>query len=315
MTNYTNQDSTDGAYALAAALVAARTGDPDLRTRVIEAIRSIATNPYNTSANPSALGWARTMTAWVIAGDLVDLDQADPALDQQWRQFLVGMLEYPYAGDGGANLLDLAVKRANNIGTVARSAVTAIAIYAGDTNKLQLMADLYRAWVEGSDVYRFDWATAKDRSWQCQPDSPSTYRGINPVDCVRDGNDLGGVLPEEFRRNAPYDPATYPGPNTTKYPWEALGAASTQADLLARAGYPDALQWGDQAPRRALERLFYLNSIAADLGWTFGRAAGGGSDDRWMIPFVNALYGTGFPEPGATGPGHPLSWTGWAHLG
>jgi hypothetical protein len=311
MTNYTNQDSTDGDGALAAALVSARTGNADLRSRVVEAIRSIVSRPYDTTSNPSALGWARTMTSWVIAGDLIDLDQIDPVLDQQWRQFLAGMSEYPYAGDGGANLLDLAVRRANNIGAMARSAETAIAIYTGDTAKLQLMADLYRAWLEGSDTYRFDWGSDKDRSWQCQPGDPSTYRGINPVDCIRDGNDLGGVLPEEFRRSASYDPANYPGPNTTKYPWEALGAAIAQADLLSRAGYPDALQWGDQAPRRALERLWYLNSIAADLGWTFGRAAGGGSDDRWIIPFINALYGSAFPEPAATGPGRPLSWTAW----
>jgi hypothetical protein len=312
MTDYSNQDSTDGTYALAAALVATRTADTELRTRVVEAIRSIASHPYNTSGNPSALGWARTMTGWVIAGDLIDLDRVDPALDQQWRHFLKGMPEYPYPGDGGANMLDLAVNRANNVGAVARTAVTAIAIYAGDTNRLRLMAALYRAWVEGSAEYRFDWLTDRDRSWQCLPGSPSTYRGINPDYCVRDGNDLGGVLPDEFRRNGSYDPADYPGPSTTKYPWEALGAAITQADLLARAGYSDALQWGDQAPRRALERLWYLNSIAADRGWTFGHAADGGSDDRWIIPFINGLYGSTFPEPSATGPGRPLSWTNWA---
>jgi hypothetical protein len=253
------------------------------------------------------------MTSWVIAGDLIDLDQVDPALDQQWRQFLAGMPEYPYPGDGGSNLLDLAVNRANNIGVAARTAVTAIAIYTGNSNQLQLMADLYRAWLEGSDAYRFDWDSDKDRSWQCQPGEPATYRGINPVDCVRDGNDLGGVLADEYRRSGPYDAANFPGPNTTKYPWEALGAAIAQADLLARAGYPDALEWGEQAPRRALERLWYLYTVAADQGWTFGRAADGGSDDRWIIPFVNALYNTTLPEPDASGYGRPLSWTTWTH--
>jgi len=315
MIDYTNQDSTDGAYALAAALVAARSGSVDMRTRVVAAIRSIVSSPYETTDNPSALGWARTMTSWVIASDLIELDQADPALDQQWRLFLTGMPDHPYPGDGGSDLLDLAINRANNVGAVARTAVTAIAIYTGDTNQLNLMADLYRAWVEGSDVYRFDWSADRDRSWQCLPGYPATYRGVNPDLCSRDGNDLGGVLPEEYRRNAPYDPTSYPGPSTTKYPWEGLGAAVAQADLLARAGYTNALDWGDQAPRRALERLWYLHSVAADQGWTFGHAADGGSDDRWIIPFVNALYGTTLPEPSATGPGRPLSWTNWTHPG
>jgi hypothetical protein len=313
MTDYTNQDSTDATYALAAALVAARTGDSEMRDRVAEAIRSIASRPYDTTDNPSALGWARSMTSWVVAGDLIGLGQLDPGLDDLWQQFLRGMPQYPYAGDGGNSLLDLALTRANNVGAVARSAVTAIAIYTGDDRRLHVMADLYRAWVEGSGKYRFDWDSDKDRSWQCLPGSPSTYRGINPTFCTRDGNNLGGVLPEEFRRNGEYNADDYPGPSTTKYPWEALGAAVAQAYLLVRAGYSDALEWGDEAPRRALDRLWYLHSVAADDGWTFGRAAEGGSDDRWIIPFVNAIYDTSFLEPDGTGHGRPLSWTAWAH--
>ena len=45
-----------------------------------------------------------------------------------------------------------------------------------------------------------------------------------------------------------------------------------------------------------------------------GQPAGGGSDDRWIIPLVNSLYGTDYPEPDATGHGRPLSWTDWTHV-
>lgn len=313
MTDYARQDSTDGTHALAAALMFARAGDESFRAEVADAIERIVAGGYITDRNPSSLGWARSITAWVVASDLIDLAEYRPSVDEEWRDFLAGMPEHPYPGDGGDHLLDLAIGRANNIGAVARTAVTAIAIYVDDEELLVSMAELYRAWVEGSTVRHFDWAETRDRSWQCQPDDPATYRGINSADCRRNGHDLGGILPEEFRRSGTYDPDDFPGENGTKYAWEALGAAVVQAELLRRAGFPEALEWGDRAPLRALERLDDFHRVAADDGWTFGREAGGGSDDRWIIPLVNDLYDTQFPEPERTGHGRPLSWTDWTH--
>ncbi|MFW2335438.1 hypothetical protein [Ilumatobacter sp.] len=314
MTDYVWQDSTDGTHALAAALVFARTGDESFRVEVADAIERIVAGGYITDRNPSSLGWARSITAWVVASDLIDLAEYRPSVDDDWRGFLAGMPQHPYPGDGGDHLLGLAIGRANNIGSVARTAVTAIAIYVDDEELLVSMAELYRDWVEGSTVRRFDWAETRDRSWQCVPDDPATYRGINSADCLRDGHDLGGILPEEFRRSGTYDPGDFPGENGTKYAWEALGAAVVQAELLRRAGFSEALEWGDRAPLRALDRLDEFHRVADDDGWTFGREAGGGSDDRWIIPLVNDLYDTDFPEPERTGHGRPLSWTDWTHV-
>jgi hypothetical protein len=314
MTDYGWQDSTDGSYALAAALVYARTGDLTLRTKVADAIRTIATNPYDIDNNPSALGWARTMTAWIVAADLINLADYRPDTETSWHAFLADMPTHPYPGDGGDSLLALAISRANNIGAFARTAVTAIAIYTNDDPLLDHMADLYRAWVEGSTEHRFDWTkTGKDRSWHCNPDDPMTYRGINAADCTRDGHDLSGVIADDYRRSGPYDSTDFPGPNATKYPWETLGAAITQAQLLHRAGYPNALTWGDNAPQRALHQLHTLHQTAQTQGWTFGVEDHEGSDDRWIIQLINHLYKTTYPQPTETNHGRPLTWTDWTH--
>ncbi len=309
--SYDNQNSVDGVNCLAAAIVYARTGSSTMRTKVRDAINSIANAAY-VKTNLSPLGWARNITSWIVAADLIQLASYDPTVHENFRQFLMGMPHEPYSGDGGTDLYDL-TNRANNIGIMARVAILAISLYVGDYTEVATMADLYQGWLLGPySTYPFDYNTP-DGSWQEDPTDLTTYRGIVDLGVVRDGNDFSGVIPDDYRRNGSYNSADYPGPNTTKYPWEAMAGILTMVELLRRNYASDALTWDDSAPQRAFDRLRQNYVDASADGWTWGITAGGGSDDRWVIYLGNKLYSSGYPVPSTTGAGRPLSWSDFTH--
>ncbi len=73
-----NQDQSNNVCILAKALVFARTGQSTYRTGAIAALESIV-NMGTYSGRALALG--RELGAYVIAADLIDLKNYDPALD------------------------------------------------------------------------------------------------------------------------------------------------------------------------------------------------------------------------------------------
>jgi hypothetical protein len=93
-------------------------------------------------------------------------------------------------------------------------------------------------------------------------------------------------------------------PSGTGYPWGALNGAVVSAELLSRRGF-DAWNWGDRALDRATRFLFDLDRQFG--GW------GPGNDDEWVVPLVNARYGSKYPTQSEVGLGKNLGFTNWTH--
>ena len=223
--------------------------------------------------NGQALALGRELAAYVIAADLIDLKEYDPALDRSWRTKLGTLLTTP-TNDGPANLIECHERRPNNWGTHCGASRAAVAAYLGDSAQLERVAQVFRGWLGDRSAYAgFSYG---DLAWQCDPAKPV---GINPAGCMRDGHVLDGVLPDDQRRSGGF---SWPPPQEN-YVYEALQGALVQAVILQQAGY-DVFAWEDQALRRA---FVWLQDQAQF------PAAG---DDTWQPYLVNAYYGTHFPK-------------------
>jgi hypothetical protein len=181
--------------------------------------------------------------------------------------------------------------RPNNWGTHAGAARAAIAIYLGDRLQLARTARVFHGWLG----YRAAYAGFKygDLSWQCNPARPV---GINPKGCVKGGQVIDGVLPDDMRRGGSFQ---WP-PAQTGYPWEGMQGAVLEAELLQRAGYP-AWNWCDRALLRAAQFLYNRAGWPAE------------SNDDWQPWLLDYRYGTRFRTAGPTHTGKNFGWTDWLY--
>lgn len=311
MVDYTYQNSEHGSLAMASAIVFARSNTESYRTKVAAALDTIVNNPYNKSSNPTALGWARNMMSWIVAAQLIDLPNYNPTLEGKFQTFLANMPEEPYSGDGGVNLRDLADSRPNNIGAFARCAMIAIALYTNNSTLLDQFATICREFIEGESTVSFGWGS--DQSWQENPGNSATWLGIVRQGATKDGHNIDGIIPDDYRRNASYNSADFPGPATTSYPMETMQALIGTHEMLRRSGYPDALTWGDSAILRAWIRFkFFCDNYAAD-GWEYPGASGGNGDDRSFPYVINKLFSRNDPVDSVTAEGRPISWADFTH--
>jgi hypothetical protein len=99
----------------------------------------------------------------------------------------------------------------------------------------------------------------------------------------------------------PPDPPCY-----SHYPWEGLGGALVQAELLYRQGY-DSYRWGD--PRAAARRAFLHGLSRRDPIWWKGARV----PHSWEPWLINHRYGASFPATGPTALGKNMGWTDWTH--
>jgi hypothetical protein len=282
--NLADQDSDHDVRTLAAALVAARTGDRAMRDKAVAAISSA----MGTEDGGRTLAIGRNLQSYVIAADLVDLDSADPKVGARFRSWLREVRTEELDGN---TLVETSNERPNNWGTHATASLIAAAAYLEDTAELNRLANVFRGWAGDRRAYSgFNFGS--DLSWQADRNAPV---GINPVGATLLGRSVSGALPEEMRRGGSL---TWP-PSDTGYPWGALNGAVVSAELLSRRGF-DAWNWSDKALQRATKFLF-------DLGW------GPGNDDEWVVPLVNARYGTKFPAQSEVGLGKNLGFTNWTH--
>jgi hypothetical protein len=282
-----DQDQRNNVCVMAKALVFARIGGAGYRDDVLRAIRSVvASGTY--SGRALALG--RELGAYVIAADLIGLATVAPDLDTQFRAKLRELLTTRTV-DGPASLVECHERRPNNWGTHCGGARAAVAAYLGDQAELDRVAKVFHGWLGNRASYAgFSYG---DLSWQCNAATPV---GINPAGCLRNGRDIGGVLPDDQRRAGGF---TWPPPHEN-YVYEALQGALLQAVILSRRGY-DVWGWQDKALLRAFR---WLNDVA-------GYPASG--DDVWLMHLVNRYYGTSFPAAAGTQPGKNVGWTDWSH--
>jgi hypothetical protein len=265
---------------LAKALVYARTGMQPYRRAVIDNCMTA----IGTEHGGRTLALGRNLAAFVIAADLVGLGDEEDRRFRAWLRQTLGDTLFK------RTLRSTHEQRPNNWGTHAGASRAAVAAYLGDHEELARTALVFRGYLGDRTSY----ASFKygDLSWQADPEAPV---GINPMNAMRDGHLIGGIMPDDMRRGGEFQ---WP-PRETGYPWEALQGAVVQAEILYRAGY-DAWEWEDRALLRAVQCLYRL-------GW---EADG---DDRWIVWLINHRYGTNYHTKTPTRPGKTMGWTDWTH--
>ncbi len=279
-----DQNSDHDVRTMAAALVAARTNDFEMRNKVIDALSSA----IGTERGGRTLAAGRNLQAYVIAADLIDLPTASPDTNRRFSSWLRAVRTEDLDGN---TLVETSQDRPNNWGAHATASLTTIAAYLGDRGELDRLAGIFRGWTGERSAYSgFDFG---DLAWQANPGAPVA---VNPPGAKLLGHSVDGALPDEMRRGGGLQ---WP-PANTGYPWGAINGAVVTAEVLSRQGY-DSWSWGSQALSRAVRFL------ERDLGW------GPGNDDEWVVPVINARFGTKYGVSSPVGLGKNVGFTDWTH--
>lgn len=282
--NLSDQEDKANIYTMSKAIVYARTGIESYRTEVIEACMQA----IGTEAGGRTLALGRNLAAFVIAADLVGLP---PEEDVLFRAWLEEVTTEPMTE--GINLIWTHENRPNNWGTHAGASRAAVAVYLGDRDELDRIAQVFKGYLGDRNSYAgFKYG---DLYWQADPARPV---GINPKGATIQGHNVDGVLPDDQRRAAAGE-FTWPPPKEN-YVYEGLQGALLQAVILSRAGY-DVWNWEDKALLRAFTWLHDVADFPAE------------GDDLWQPFIVNHYYGTNFPTPATSRSGKNVARTCWTH--
>lgn len=277
--NIGDQNETDDVRALAAALVAVRTGGS---TTALEARLAAAVG----TEGSNALAVARNVMPVVLAADLIGYR---PASFTAWVSLIRSKVV------DGRSLISTHNDRPNNWGTHAGASRIAADLYLGSAGAadLTLAIRTFRGWLGDRAQYAgFDYG---DLSWQSNPSAPV---GVNPVGAVIQGRNVDGVLPDDQRRASGFQ---WPPP-CENYVYEALQGALMQAELLYQAGQP-AYGWSNGA-------------IGRSYVWLHGQAAcPAAGDDTWQPPLVNERLGTSYPASTPSQFGKNMGFTDWLYGG
>jgi hypothetical protein len=285
-----DQDSDHDTRTLAAALVAARTGD---RPALMRAVAGIAA-AIGTEAGGRTLALGRNLPSYVIAADVIGLRRVAPPIDARFRAWLAAVRRAPLDGD---TLIATHEQRPNNWGTMAGAARIAADLYLRDTADLLRAIYVFKGWLGDRTAHTaFHFG---DLSFQADPARPL---GINPAGAVKSGVSVDGALPDDMRRGCSFQAA----PCHTVYPWEALQGALVQAELLSRRG-ADAWGWSDRALLRA---ALYLHRLDLRHGGWWAQ-----SDDTWQPWLLNHAYGPWLRATSPSTPGKVMGFTDWTHAG
>ena len=294
--NLADQDTTHNVRTMAAALVYAKTGDTSYREKTADAIISaIGTenNPDpdcgNSSGGARSLALGRNLAAYVIAADLIDLKSYDAVKNQQFQTWLQGIIRR--INCEGRTIISCHEERPNNWGTMCGASRIAVDIYIGDKTDLNRAANVFHGYVGDISAYNgFTFGSVAD--WACTP-----YRGLNPVGCTKEGQDVSGAPVDDVRRGGGFQ---WP-PAPTNYAWGGFSAAAAQAEMLYRAGYP-AYEWENQAIKRGMQ--FIATNMASSQS----------APTEWLFWLVNFHYGTNFPAKTPISIGRLVGWTDWTHV-
>jgi hypothetical protein len=202
----------------------------------------------------------------------------------EFEEWLRNLAE-SWEAEDGRTLIETFRTRANNWGSMAFGSLCAIYRYLGDRERL---AGVRSYWVDAVNGYARDLKYGDDMTWHIDASRP---RLINPPGSSIGGAGVSGIIPDDMRRGGSFKSP----PGYTQYPWEHLQGTVTAARILERAGMP-IWDEGDQAIYRAVHQLETVYAEAFGDEW---KAVG---DDAWMLPFIDAAYGSDFSrdtaEPG-----------------
>jgi hypothetical protein len=305
-----NQDSNHDVKTMARALVYARTGDTSYRERAADGIAEA----IGTEDGGRTLELGRNLLSYVIAADVIDLREYDPAGEADFRKWLRSVRHEPLGSEAveGQTLVGTAERSPSNWGGMAGASRAAVAVYLRDEQDVGRQATVMKGWLGDRSAYpgipstefgpgdvgkglRFG-GSDDDLSWHANPSQP---RGVNPKGTEKEGHSIDGALPDDMRRGGEFRwPPVY-----TQYPREGLTGFVALAEILYRQGY-DVYEWQDQALLRATRFLWELEQQFPDQDWWEP-----GVPIYWII---NYRYDASFPVKGS-GFGRNVGWTDWTH--
>jgi hypothetical protein len=273
---------------LAHALAGARLDDAALKGFVRDKIDELTTARRD---KKDVLGTLRHLQTYVISADLIDLASFDADLDARFREWLAAEIRADYTGGGGGgSVISTHDRKPNNFGTHAGATRIAAALYLGDDEELRAARDVWYGWATGDPEYVPADRIWTGTDWQCDEDRPV---GINPDGCMRDGNSIDGVLPEDQERCGDYD---WP-PCETNYIHGATDGMTLAFWMLARQG-ENPWEWGDRAALRQMEWKYEVGQPPYD-GY------------RWQIPVIEAAYGVDLAGNDATATSTNFGYADW----
>ncbi len=264
----TDQNSNHNIATLAAGIVFARTGITHYRDIVARACDSLVAGGKPTGRS---LPWARELGAYVLAADLVGHRTS------AFEFWLRNMAEI-WEGDDDRHLLEAFWERPNNWGANAFSTIAAIYGYLGDSSRLVEIRDYWIQAVVGPNPGQF---YDDDLTWHADSTHPLL---INPPGAKLNGFNVDGLIPDDMQRGGPFQVP----PEVTNYPWEHMQGLVMAARILERRGLP-IWNAGDDAIYRAA----YAMQVRLESQYGGWKAE---ADDLWMLPFLDAAYGTNWSE-------------------
>ena len=276
-----NNNSNDDVNCLAASIVYARTGNPLYKDRVIAALKCNVAGANPGFDSNGILTWCRNIGAYALAADLIEYRTP------QLETWLRNMVEtYRDSANHNNTIEEIFYRRANNWGTQAFGTLCAVYGYLKDSAKLVKIRNYWIQMVTGPNPGA---TYGNDISWHA---NRNNLRLINPKGSVKNGLNIDGIMPDDMRRNGFF--SNPPPKSVTSYHWEALQGIIAGARILERFNSKLSIwEIGDKAILRAVKiletdwRRDYNNDGS---NW----AATG--DDTWMLPFVDAAYGTDFAK-------------------
>jgi hypothetical protein len=301
-----NQDNKHDIKLLAGALVYARTGDASLRSKVrdgiIAAKRTLdASSEWQTTNGVLAAG--RQLGAYVIAADLIALNNFDAVTDTEFRGWLTTIRTTNIGTHSRWKSITYTCENAAaNWSTFACASRIAASIYLGDTADVDRAASIMRAFLGERSAYPanapgqngyFQHTAGYSSSWACDE---VTWTGVNPA-CLKSGINIDGALVEDASRGGGCCVLQGDG---VGYSWEALQGLFVSVELLSRTGrYGDPYGWSNQALKRAM-------SFMQRSGWGITSVA---TYVPWM---ANARYNTTYPTTTSSN-GRIMSWGDWLY--
>lgn len=284
-----NNDCEHDVKTMAGALVAARTGDNTMRTKVITALNEAINRNATTSR---ALELSRGLQSYVIAADIIGY--RTPEFEDNLRYL---MNKGVSGHSGGTGVVGTAVKSANNWGMHARASAIAGALYLND----QQLLDRLVAAHEDIIGIRHSEINYTSTNWHADA---SNKAGINRSGATIQGKNVSGVIPEDWRRAAEFK---WP-PDTSGYMWEGMQGFAVETILLARSGRV-AFSVAGNPLKRAFDVLYGVGEATQNSPVYVNRAA---SDDTWLPWLANYYLGTNYPtDPAIAGKG--ICCTDWTH--
>ena len=272
--NLTDQDNKHDVRTLAVALVANRLDSDAYRAKARQAILG-AMGTEVVGANNSILALGRQLGAYVLAADLIGLSGPDDTLFRTW---LAAIRTRDLGGHSRYRTLKGTCEDSpHNWGTFACASLVAANLYLGDD------AAVDRSWAvfRGLTGDRSAYAGFQDLSsdiWAC-PGVPFTPDNSGcPADLVR-----YGAFVKDVTRGS--DPPTPDGAGLS-YTQEILQGVALQAELLTRAGHPDA--WSRLRPAFDWARRYGamdLSTVGYHVTWWANKRLG------WSLPTKPAAMG------------------------